>query len=406
MKKLLLVTFVFFSVLGFSQTRISGKIVDKENTPLEGASVYLNNTTIGVSTKTNGEFDFTVADGTYDLIVSYLGFKTIQYTLTTSAYSKELFFTLEESENVLNEVVIRKTKYDETWKYNLNQFIQNFLGRTNLAADCKILNAKTLHFEYDEKTRTMTAFAREPLKIENKSLGYLITFDLALFSLGPNTVNYYGYTKYETLSGGKRKQRKWEENRTKAFLGSKMHFVRSLIDGNTKEQGFNINQFRRDPNPERPSDKEIERAREIVKLSNINTYDFQFKAAPETMLDSAMVVLQKSSLPKFKDYLYKQGVPLNEIVQFEDSKHILSFPNYLSIIYTKEAEEDNYVMGIFGKKRSPLAVQTSAMTMLVKQALLDPSGEIINPLDVFYEGYWAFEQFADALPLNYTAQQN
>ncbi|GGG95286.1 hypothetical protein GCM10011416_10980 [Polaribacter pacificus] len=402
MRKALFISLFFISIISYAQTRISGKIVDKENTPLEGASVYLNNTTVGVSTNTEGEFYFTVDDGSYDLIVSYLGFKTIQYSLVTSSYKETLLFKLEESDNVLNEVVITKTKYDDTWRFNLNQFTENFLGRTLIAADCELMNPKTLHFEFDQKTNTLTAVAREPLKIKNKGLGYLITFDLVHFSLGLHTVNYYGYTKYENLKGSKRKQRKWDENRKKAYLGSKMHFVRSLIAGNTKEEGYNINQFRRELNPERPTDQEIAKARELIKLSNINTFDYRFKTEPETMIDSAMVVLQKVSLPKHKNYLYKQGVPLNDIRQKEGNNMILSFDNYLSIIYTKEAEEKNYIMGLFGKKREPLNVQTSEMTMLVKKAILDPSGEIINPLDVFYEGYWAFEQFADALPLNYT----
>ena len=402
MRKALFISLFFISIISYAQTRISGKIVDKENTPLEGASVYLNNTTVGVSTNTEGEFFFTVDDGSYDLIVSYLGFKTIQYSLVTSSYKEPFLFKLEESDNVLNEVVITKTKYDDTWRFNLNQFTENFLGRTLIAADCELMNPKTLHFEFDQKTNTLTAVAREPLQIKNKGLGYLITFDLVHFSLGLHTVNYYGYTKYENLKGSKRKQRKWDENRKKAYLGSKMHFVRSLIAGNTKEEGYNINQFRRELNPDRPTDQEIAKARELIKLSNINTFDYRFKTEPVTVIDSAMVVLQKVSLPKHKNYLYKQGVPLNDIRQKEGNNMILSFDNYLSIIYTKEAEEKNYIMGLFGKKREPLNVQTSEMTMLVKKAILDPSGEIINPLDVFYEGYWAFEQFADALPLNYT----
>ena len=39
--------------------------------------------------------------------------------------------------------------------------------------------------------------------------------------------------------------------------------------------------------------------------------------------------------------------------------------------------------------------------MLTKTAILDPTGIIINPLDIFAEGYWSYEQFANTLPLDY-----
>ena len=63
-------------------------------------------------------------------------------------------------------------------------------------------------------------------------------------------------------------------------------------------------------------------------------------------------------------------------------------------------------MGVFEKKRQPLPVQTSSMVLLTATAILENTGEIIDPLDVFYEGYWAYEQFADALPLNYTPEED
>lgn len=401
MKKTLFLSLLFFYVSSFSQIRISGKVLDENNNPIEAASVYLNNTTIGVSTNVDGAFELTIKEGVYELIVSYISYKTIQYNLNTATYASPFVFKLIVEENILNEVVLKKTIYNADWKFNLQQFKNNFLGRTNLAKQCEILNPKALHFEFDTKTRTLTAEAKEPLVLKHKNLGYLITFDLVHFSLESNRINYYGYTKFENLTGGKRKQKRWKKNRLKAFYGSRMHFVRTLINGTTKEEGYNINKFRREPNPDRPTEKQIKHARQIVKLSGIKSMSFQNTAHPNSAVDSAIVVLRKASLPKFKDYLYKQGIAAAELIEKKAAKTILSFNDYISVIYTKEAEENNYVMGIFGKKRAPLNVQTSAVTMLTKTALLEKTGEIINPLDVFYEGYWAYEQFADMLPLNY-----
>ncbi|NVK52453.1 MAG: carboxypeptidase-like regulatory domain-containing protein [Flavobacteriaceae bacterium] len=402
MKKKLLLFFLLITTISYSQIRIHGKVLSFDNSPLVGASVYLNNTTIGVSTKNDGTFEFFTKEGIYELIVSYLGHKTVNYNLNTKTFNKPLRFKLEEDDMVLNEVVIRKTYYNEKWRSNLKVFKENFLGRTKLAKQANILNPKTLHFEYDISTETLTATAREPLKIEHKGLGYLITFDLVHFSLDRYKLNYLGYTKFKNLTGSKRKQRRWKKNRLKAYLGSRMHFVRSLLNKTTTEEGFIIHQFRREKNKERPSDKEINTARKLAKLYPIMNLNLSKKIQkPKTSLDSIIVVLQKSNYPKFKDYLYKKNVPPAGVIKTTSNKILLSFDNFLSVIYTKEKEEENYVRGPFGRIRKPLKVQTSYIVLLAKDVELDKTGEVINPLAIHYEGYWAFEQFADALPLNY-----
>lgn len=402
MKKILFLVFLLVTIIGHSQVKISGKVVSLKNLPLEGASVYLNNTTIGTYSKTDGSFNFFVEKGNYELIVSYIGYKTIKYNLVVKSINSPLVFKLTEEENILDEVVIKKTYYNDRWRRNLKIFKDNFLGRTKLAKQAKILNPKTLHFEFNPKTETLTAEAREPIKIEHKGLGYLITFDLVQFSLDRNSLNYFGYTKFKNLDGSKRKQRRWKKNRLKTYLGSRMHFVRSLIKKTTNKDGFVINQFKREKNKDRPTNKEINTARQLVRINGLKNIKLSRKINhPKTRLDSAIIVLQKSNLPKFKDYLYKKDLNPNSIVKRIEDKILLSFKNYLSIIYTKEKEEINYVKGPFGRTRKPLSVQTSYITMLSKVASLEKTGEIINPLHIYYEGYWAFEQFGDVLPLNY-----
>ena len=402
MKKTLFLLLFFLSIQLFSQIEIKGQVTSITDQPLAHVSVYLNNTTIGTSTKLDGRFKFQIDHGIYELIVSSLGYKTIHYPLITSKYNKSLTFKLSVEENVLSEVEIKKTRYNDEWKFNLNQFTTNFLGKTNLSKQCEIINPKVLHFEFDKKTATLTATARAPLQIKHIGLGYHITFDLEQFTLSQNRVHYLGFTKYKNLNGSKRKRKRWQKNRLKAYYGSKMHFVRSLINGTTKKEGFTIHFFRRELNPKRPTEEEINNARKIVQFSGINAVDFSKKITnPITKTDSSIVILQKISLPKHIDYLYKQNVNQSEIVTKLGDKTQMSFKNHISIIYSNEAEEDNFVMGPFGKRRQPLQVQTSSLIMFTKQVNLEKSGTISNPLDVFNEGYWAYEQFADALPLDF-----
>lgn len=401
MKKGLFFLIAFISLQVVSQIQIKGKVFNHKNEVLDGASVYLNNTTVGTTTNDKGVFELTIKEGSYELIVSFIGFKTAQLSIDTKQEYGNLIFRLVPETNILDEVELKKTKYDNEWKYNLSRFKRHFLGGTELAKKCQILNPKVLHFEFDPKTLTLTADTREPLQIKHKGLGYLITYDLVNFSLGQRKLIYLGYAKYQPLQGGKRKQRRWKKNRLVAFNGSRMHFVRSLRNKTLKEEGFVVNQFRRVPNPKRPTEAQIKQARELVRLHH-NTIDFSKKVTqPKTALDSALVVLRKVSLPKFEDFLYKRDVPYTGMMFAKDKQLHLQFKDYLSITYLNEPEEKNYLSGLFGRRKRATGVQTSAMTMLTKKAILDATGEIINPLDVFVEGYWGFEQFANALPLDY-----
>ena len=401
MKKGLLVFLVFFIQFSvISQITIKGKVLTKSNEILEGASVYLNNTTIGTTTNEKGEFVLTTPIGSYDLVVSFIGFKTVQYKIDSNSNIGFLEFKLNANTNILKEVVIKKTKYDSDWWYNLSQFKQTFLGKTLVASKCKILNPKVLHFEYDKKSKVLTAETNKPLKILNKELGYLIFYDLVHYSLGRKKLSYLGYSRYTKLKGGKSKQRRWKKKRLKAYNGSRMHFVRSLRKQSLKKEGFLVNQFKRVLNPNRPSDEQINKARSIIE-KNKEYLKIYNEAPVNTALDSAMIILRKRSLPKYSDYLYKENVPYKDMIKLIKSKVILSFNDYLSVIYLNEKPSFRYKNRLAKKIKGANNVQTSTITMLTKNSILDPTGDIINPLDVFYEGYWSFEQFADTLPLDY-----
>lgn len=398
MKKGLIFLFLLIGLTAFSQKIIKGKVVSEQNLPLEGASVFFNNTTIGTITNQQGEFQLKVNEGSYTLVVSFLGYHHYQKILNTQKDTLFLTISLKEKLNTLDEVIIQKTIYDDEWKYNLSRFKRTFLGRSKLANDCKIINEKDLHFDYDAKTNTLTAYAKKPLKIKHKALGYFITYNLIDFTLSTNKLFYSGYTRYQNLRSSTRK--KWKNNRAIAYNGSRMHFLKSLLTGKIKHNGFLIHQFRRVPNPDRPSEEKIKHARQLLKLHG----DFNFSkniTTPKTPIDSAKVILKKASLPKFQDYLYKSDVPEQNVISKNGQHTFLDFKDYLMVVYTKEAEEKNYLLGTFGKKRKSTGVQSSNIVLLQGKSLIDPTGILVNPNAIFNEGYWAFESFANMLPLDY-----
>lgn len=396
----------FLPLFSFGQINIKGRVIF-ENEPLEGAAVYFNNTMLGTTTNEKGEFTLKTKEGVYELVVSFLGFETVAYQLDTNEYDKPLLFKMKESRNRLDEIVIKKIVYDEEWKYNLASFKQEFLGTSELAKYCEILNEEVLGFDFDADENKLVAFARKPLQIKHKKLGYLITFDLESFERVKNQVSYLGYTRYAQLKGGKRKQKRWKENRLKAFLGSPLHFYQALINKTIKEDGFVVNQFRRVENPERPSAKEIEKARQLLKLNRNNTFIDLSKKKPEnyTKIDSAWAVLDKTRLPKFRDLLYKSRLKERHIITQEAGEYKFIFEDNISIVYKGELEEIGFIKrNPFAKMREP-SFQTSSIIPLSRPVVMDQKGTLVNPLAIFYEGYWSYEKFAHSLPLDYLPEK-
>ena len=77
MNKLIIVLVLCFGSLSYSQTTISGKVVDQKNSPIEGANIYLEGTYDGATSNGDGQFSFTTSEtGTQALVISFLSYET------------------------------------------------------------------------------------------------------------------------------------------------------------------------------------------------------------------------------------------------------------------------------------------------------------------------------------------
>ena len=82
-KKLTMILAGLFLSIGIAtaQTQISGTVVSEEDgEPIIGASVLVEGTTVGAATDIDGKFKIQVPDGTKQLVISYIGMKTVQVT--------------------------------------------------------------------------------------------------------------------------------------------------------------------------------------------------------------------------------------------------------------------------------------------------------------------------------------
>ena len=103
----ILTTFLsFFFTYSQEKFTLSGTIADsKNNETLLGVNIYFPELNTGATTNEYGFFSITLPKGTYTMYVSYLGFATIQESITlTQSIRKD--FTLEAEDNTLDEIVI------------------------------------------------------------------------------------------------------------------------------------------------------------------------------------------------------------------------------------------------------------------------------------------------------------
>ena len=98
--------FFIFPSLAICQTTISGKVTEKNGTPITNANVYLDGTYDGTSTDEGGNFTFETSEtGIQTLTVSFVSFEPFLMAADVSQMSN-LNITLREDVNSLDTVVI------------------------------------------------------------------------------------------------------------------------------------------------------------------------------------------------------------------------------------------------------------------------------------------------------------
>ena len=103
MRKIILLLLCLTPLTIFAQTLVKGKVVDTQGEPLIGATVLVENTTVGTVTDLNGLFEIQVPSGENTLTVSSVGYGTISVNIDGRTY---LDISMEEENTTLEEVVV------------------------------------------------------------------------------------------------------------------------------------------------------------------------------------------------------------------------------------------------------------------------------------------------------------
>ena len=350
---------LLFPVIVFAQNnfRVAGKVIDSATQqPLQGASVFCQNTTIGTVTNANGAFQLTLSNGGYDLVVSFMGLETQSIRISnTMPEAADLIIALQQKEKSLEEVAIVATnEVPNGWEKYGAFLTDNFIGRTVNGKECEIENPEALRFFYSRKRKQLKVTGDSVLIIRNKALGYIIKYQLDSFVHEYNNGKtlYAGYPFYEQMEGSEEEMLVWAEKRKTAYNGSVLQFLRAYHDSTLNGDGYKI----------------------------------------ELISDGAT---GPSPIYNPYDTVYYDTLGFKRVGLF--------FPGKLRVVYSKEKPGPAYLAASKLPMNTP--VQISILD-LANGIVVEENGYFFDQKDVLTLGYWAWEKMADFLPYDYYPDKN
>ncbi|MES2277692.1 MAG: carboxypeptidase-like regulatory domain-containing protein [Bacteroidota bacterium] len=383
---LLLCPFILLAQTG----TITGKVIRMDNKSALGkASVFLSNSSYGTITNDDGTFTISgIKPGQYELVVSSVGFEDYNQTVMipkTGAEAIKVNAEMLVKITQLHEVVITTP---ESWKKNYEMFLKQFMGESENAKKCKILNPHEINFVYHKAKDQLEAWSDDFIEIDNKALGYKVKFMLKSFTYDGinNIISWEGKVLYKEMPGSASQKKLWEAKRNDIYYGSSMHFFRSLQNGKLAEDGFVPMILNRKPNPARPPQEII--VKRINQWERINA-------------DSANRWKRLYNLPKYDETLIRQPLKETDIARAGSQEGVFAimFPGNLYVIYTKKREEE-YMKDIYRPLDMP-NYQVSIITLYKPYALFDMNGSVISSQSTLFEGTWSKNKTPELLPVDY-----
>lgn len=242
-KCILLFLFLNLNQLAFNQI-IRGTVSDEtSHEKIIFAYIYFNGTVTGTNTNQNGEFELDISKNTsMPLTISAIGYHTV--SLAPGSLVNPVMVLLKPKIYNLDDVEVTGESLARKRKVNLRIFRNAFLGSTDNAKQCEILNESDIKFNYGSDKDTLKAFASKALIINNRALGYKITYFLDDFELYKNRNNSFYFSGTiifkDELRTDQTEELLIESNRAEAYFGSRMHFMRALWQNKLEYTGFKI----------------------------------------------------------------------------------------------------------------------------------------------------------------------
>lgn len=129
-----------FPFILFAQFDVRGRITEKENgQPLPGASIAVQNTSLTAVSASDGTYLISgLKKGSYQIKVSYIGYKTILQEVKVDA-NKTIDFALEYSPVMSDEVIVQSTRVQEKSPSAYSSIAGKDIDRQNTGQDLPVI---------------------------------------------------------------------------------------------------------------------------------------------------------------------------------------------------------------------------------------------------------------------------
>ena len=423
MKYNCLIILLLFPAISFCQDTLRGKVISEKGMPMQGASVFISNTSIGMQTNANGGFALTkLPAGNIKIVISYVGYEPVAVAIAATARSKQYVIQLQPKNNELAAITI--ANYNKNgWKKWGDAFLAAFIGTSVYAEKCIIKNTDVINFIYTPATKLLHAYADEPLIIENRALGYQITVTLVdfIYDFTTRNVDYRVYSLFRQMEGTDDEMAQWNRNRAKVYSLSLMHFMRALYVHNLKNEGFEMRLLEKKKNAEKERIQELYKQQySIIKYAsdsselkgNITNRMIEKSFSKDSLKYYRKILAQDDRIVK----LHTELLNSNNIAKQTDSNTlVLHFTDYIQVTYKKAKEPEEYVAYL--NENNQASTLIDAVNSKVNVPRNYPVTEFnleqgipieiaengyYNNVDLFMNGFWGWwERIATTLPYEY-----
>ncbi|MEB2786300.1 carboxypeptidase-like regulatory domain-containing protein [Algoriphagus persicinus] len=363
----LLVIIFFFAFGDIAAQTVSGVVREKATgLPLPFANVFVNNTTQGIATDSEGKFSLS---GNFpsqiELVASFMGYMTEVKSVSFEGQNQaEVIFELSFNESNLSEIEL-KAKRDKSWERKFKKFEEVFLAVPDdpFKSQIEILNPWVLEFDKvksDQGPNYHQASAQEPLKIINSALGYEIEYYLQDFRMMRTGSRFFGQVFYKPLNKSDSKKKSEWENARQANFSSSLRYLNQSILLNTPDSSY-FALFRNVPG----------------RLDRRRSNDF-------------IAELNETIIPLKKDSILRR--PLG------DGNFRIFLRDKIEIHHLDKKWSNDYYSTIF----HPISwIQTPEGFYDI-----DRNGNLLNPTQLILSGYLGRQRVARTLPLDFTPQSD
>jgi CarboxypepD_reg-like domain len=358
-----------------AQNTIIGKVLGQgESTPIAGARVFLAGTIIGDISSNRGSFQLkNIPSGTYQIVISSLGYKLCKQTITIEKSSRDTTVIVLEPNPIRTGEVQVNAKRPPDFRMRVQEFTRLILGNSANGQQAELLNPDALDFSIVAMANGTSFYevsAREPLLIYNKRLGYNVTFILEKGGMDGERMWFQGPIHFEELPPKDSLQyQQWQTNRSKTGEGSIKHFIWTLINASFQSipnyRGF--------------------RARRIL---NENSYLKNWVIAGSPLMLDSIPIIKDSIGTGYKVFF----PPCFEIIYSKASTES-SYQSY----FRNTAFDDSSLKGGYWQPRTLVAPQKPIVHV-------DKSGFLYSPNELLLYGYWGWQRISDEVPLSYYAK--